>query len=149
MKPRLLSTLLLVPLIAGLTACDDRTVDQAVEKPSAVATSTAPSPSVPPTAAEICAKVDVAFNDFTSAISAAIDGSGKVPPATAKKAYGDLALTLTKLADEGQPGKAATDLKAFSAEAARVSKLPSPWTGKVDPGFDKAAAQAEKDCATT
>ena len=150
MNSRLLSTVLVIPLLAGLAACDDKPADKPVGKPTAAATSMSPSPSVPPSDAEICEKVDVAFNDFTSAISAAIDENGKVPAAAARKAYGDLASTLTELAADGQPGsRAATDLRAFSVEATRVSKLPSPWTGKVDPGFDKAAAQAEKTCGTT
>jgi hypothetical protein len=142
---RLLSTVLIVPLLAGLVACDDGK-PVAATPPSAVATSA--SPSAAPTEADICARVDAAFNDFTSTVSASIDGNGKVPPATAKKAYGDLATTLAELAGSGQvSGKAATDLKAFSVEATRVAKLANPWTGKVDPGFDKAADLVEKDCA--
>lgn len=149
MTPRLLSTVLLVPLLACLGACDGKAADTPVAAaPSAIATSASSQPPAAADDADVCAKVDVAFNDFTSTVSASIGADGKVPAPAAKKAFGDLAATLAELSESGQPAsRAAQDLRAFSAEATRVAKLADPLAGKVGQRFDKAAGLVEKDCA--
>ncbi|WP_250030051.1 hypothetical protein [Paractinoplanes maris] len=160
MTPRLLSTLLVVPLVlAGLAGCTDDDTSAS----SAATTAPAATESLPPAPtgaisrapagrqiddAEICAKAGAAKKKFAAAMAGAVDSSGKVPPAAARQAFNDLAATLDGLGRSAPADSAAaTGARAVSVELTRIADEPDPFALSEDPELEKAGAAFDKTCA--
>ncbi|MGK5682733.1 hypothetical protein [Actinoplanes sp. URMC 104] len=156
---RHLLPLLLLPALAGLAACGDDEPTAAAPAPAATtATSAAPAATGEVTRAPsgggasdatLCKQAEAAMKTFTRTIGASLDSNGDIPAAASKKAFGDLATTLEKLAASGAPGSTVTtEAQAFAVEVKQVAGEPDPFAASEKPGFGAAGDKFEQTCKT-
>lgn len=140
---------------ASLAGCSadsaDATADAATTATSAAApassdTSATAAPESTGNDAELCKAATTAKQKFAATTFAAADSNGNIPPAAAKKAFKDLADSLTATAGSGT-GEVATALKDLAAVAAEAAKADDPINDdSAQDAFEKVGTKVDNAC---